>query len=327
MPRLVISEGEGRTNHPHDCLEPVITIGRSSQNTIVLPKATVSREHAKIVAEDGTFLAMDLGSENGTELNGRRLAAHEKNLLRHGDVLTIPPFQLTFMEREDKLMEAMEEEITGSDVLEVKLLKTVLSALDREMLPSFEVLNGVDEGKKFHLTDDVQELTIGRDPDAGVSINEHVISRHHAKIIKRWGGIAIRDLDSKNGTFLNNRRIVEEILHDGDRIALGTIVVMFRNPKEINLAEIEATARPRTLPVTAKDVPLAAQDEPPPPEQETPHEDISEDMPPETSLPPAYPTPHPKTLSRLTPLELGLLGLGSLVLIFALITLVNILLA
>jgi pSer/pThr/pTyr-binding forkhead associated (FHA) protein len=67
-------------------------------------------------------------------------------------------------------------------------------------------------------------------------------------ISKKWGGITIRDLESKNGTFKNNRRIAEDYLHDGDRIALGTIVMQFRNPQEINIARLPESTQPKFQP-------------------------------------------------------------------------------
>lgn len=319
----------------HDCREDVITMGRLDENIIMLNGNGVSRQHAKIEKDGDNFFLTDLKSGNGTYLNGKKIKANEKNLLQAGDTIAIDVFELKFGEESfDKL----HEEITDSDVLEVKLLKKVITAFDKDMIPSIEVLNGSAEGKKIFLTDELGDLVIGRDPDCAFSINEHVISRRHAKITKRWGGIAIRDLESKNGTFLNNRRIVEEYLHDGDRIALGTIVMIFRNPQEINLAQIAEVA-PRYKPanILPKDIPGIDASESATREEKSTSttepadfeesQSVKEWNKLEESLSGAekYPEPKAKTafLKRLTPMEIGMIGLGVLVIIFALITIVN----
>jgi len=72
----------------------VISIGRDSQNTIVIPNTNVSRKHAKVYKNfDGKYEVEDLGSHNGTLLNGR-LA--RKELLQDGDVINIADVNLTF---------------------------------------------------------------------------------------------------------------------------------------------------------------------------------------------------------------------------------------
>lgn len=336
MPRLTIQERGKDESWVHECAEDVITIGRLDDNTVCLGAEGVSRQHAKIVVDGEHAYLVDLKSGNGTFLNGVALKALEKNLLRAGDLIAIDRFDLQFHEGRTDLRADDEEEVTESDILEVKLLKKVLTALDKEMVPSIEVLNGVAEGKKIFLTDEMGEIVVGRDPECDFAVNEYVISRRHAKISKRWGGIAIRDLESKNGTFVNNRRVVEEFLHDGDRIALGTIVLLFRNPQEINLAQFsDVKPRYQPAPVRPDEIPglegePAPPEEPPPPASPEDEGSVSaldewDRLEKSLSGVAAYPTPEAviEPIKRLTPLEIGLIGLGALVLIFALVTVVN----
>ena len=338
MPRLTIQERGRERTWVHECAEEVVTIGRLEENVVQLAGDGVSRNHAKILAEGEHFFLIDLKSGNGTLLNGMPVVANEKNLLRAGDTISIDAFDLQFHEAGRDARPPQDEEVTESEILEVKLLKKVLTALDKEMVPSIEVLNGAAEGKKIFFTDEMHELVIGRDPECDFAINEVVMSRRHAKVLKRWGGIAIRDLESKNGTFVNNRRVVEEYLHDGDRVALGTIVLLFRNPQEINLAAL-SEVKPRYAPA-----PVAPQDIPGLEEGAEEAEDLAgeETRPPEEPAEgsaleewdrleksqsgiQAYPAPehHTEMIKRFSPIEIGLMGLGALVLVFALITIVN----
>ncbi len=73
------------------------------------------------------------------------------------------------------------------------------------------------------------ENLIGRDPEAGVRIDSNFVSRHHSLIVVTGGSATIEDLDSKNGTFLNGRRLEEALpLSHGDRITLGRLAKRYR---------------------------------------------------------------------------------------------------
>ena len=333
MPKLIISERGRDEEWSHDLKEEFLSIGRHDENIITLPGRSVSRLHAHIVKDGDDFFIIDQKSGNGTFLNGRKLIPDDRNLLKNNDIISIDVFNMKFYLTDEMLERSMQDEITESDILEVKLLKKVLKAIDKETIPSFEVLNGSAEGTVFHLTDATPEITIGRDPDCAFSINEHVISREHTKIVKRWGGITIRDLESRNGTFINNRKIVEDYLHDGDRIALGTIVLMFRNPQELNIAQLMDSVPPKHKPADVKpeDIPgTEGVTEPPEEEAEaqpSPEEKFEQLEHQRQAAHEAYPAVAVKPKSRFSPVEIGMIGLGALVFIFALITLVNLIFA
>jgi pSer/pThr/pTyr-binding forkhead associated (FHA) protein len=64
-------------------------------------------------------------------------------------------------------------------------------------------------------------VTIGRSPDNDLSVDNLAVSNHHAKIYFEAGRLVIEDLDSLNGTFVNDLRIERATLHDGDKIHIG----------------------------------------------------------------------------------------------------------
>src|SRR6266540_3235713 len=66
-----------------------------------------------------------------------------------------------------------------------------------------------------------EPLTIGRDPENDLVLDDRRVSRRHAEIRLRLGRYTLYDLQSTNGTFVNGRRVAEVVLSDGDRIAIG----------------------------------------------------------------------------------------------------------
>ncbi|HKX28023.1 MAG TPA: MFS transporter [Blastocatellia bacterium] len=73
----------------------VVTIGQSTDNTIVIPDTTISRRHAGIEFRDNKYLIKDFGSRNGVYLNRQRLGEQEY-ALRNGDRIEIGRTRITF---------------------------------------------------------------------------------------------------------------------------------------------------------------------------------------------------------------------------------------
>ena len=82
-------------------------------------------------------------------------------------------------------------------------------------------------------------IIIGRSYECDLVLSAGQISRQHAKIFKKGGQYFIEDLNSVNGTFVNDEPIQISPLHNGDRIKLGEIPLSFINPihDQINLSD------------------------------------------------------------------------------------------
>jgi DNA-binding winged helix-turn-helix (wHTH) protein len=93
----------------------------------------------------------------------------------------------------------------------------------RRIFPSYAV---VRHTKEFLLAEGGNLL--GRDPTARVYIDHSSVSRQHAQIVISTDGARLEDLDSRNGTFLNGRRVsAPEAIQDGAVIGLGAITLTF----------------------------------------------------------------------------------------------------
>ena len=74
-------------------------------------------------------------------------------------------------------------------------------------------------------------VTIGRNPDNNVVINDPIIGRHHLQIMQHDDGhFSVLDLNSKNGTFINGKRVYEEVeLNPNDVIRVGRTTLPWSN--------------------------------------------------------------------------------------------------
>lgn len=90
----LIIYGEGTETDEFPLEQEVVTIGRLPGNDIVLSEPIVSGHHAKIVTINGTSFLEDLGSTNGTFVNGKQV---EKYLLKDGDTISLARCKFKFL--------------------------------------------------------------------------------------------------------------------------------------------------------------------------------------------------------------------------------------
>ena len=81
------------------------------------------------------------------------------------------------------------------------------------------VSEGPDRGKRFSLTSPT--IRIGTSADCDVVLSDPAVSRGHALILRREDGFAVRDLGSKNGTFVSGVRVQEAALEPGAPLRVG----------------------------------------------------------------------------------------------------------
>ncbi|MBI5359426.1 MAG: FHA domain-containing protein [Planctomycetes bacterium] len=80
-----------------------------------------------------------------------------------------------------------------------------------------------EKNKRYELNKDV--MHIGRDVEDGIKISGQGISRVHAEVFKKGDSYFIKDLNSTNGTMVNEKKIVEEMLKNGDVIQIGSVTI------------------------------------------------------------------------------------------------------
>ena len=84
------------------------------------------------------------------------------------------------------------------------------------------------------------ENLLGRDPEAVVWIDLNSVSRRHARIVVAGDAATIEDLKSRNGTFVDGRRITSPTpLANGDKIKIGAASLVFRSFRGLGSTESE----------------------------------------------------------------------------------------
>ena len=88
---------------------------------------------------------------------------------------------------------------------------------------------GSQAGTRFPITDGLTEL--GRHPASAISLDDITVSRRHAEIERTSQGYVVRDVGSLNGTYVNQERIEQAVLHHGDELQIGKFrLVFFERP-------------------------------------------------------------------------------------------------
>ena len=179
----VLHEGARKTVPPGG-----LTIGRRSDNDVVLGTDRASRHHARIDQNGGRWYATDLGSMNGTYVNGERLNG-ESRWLASGDTVTIGGEALRF--------------VVGDS--------TSYGAAPRERRRTASVAFAG------------APLRLGRDASNDVVLDDPNVSRAHAELSPWGGGMAVRDLGSTNGTRVDGRPIgsAPVPIETGAELAIG----------------------------------------------------------------------------------------------------------
>ena len=75
----------------------------------------------------------------------------------------------------------------------------------------------------------VHQMSVGREPTCDIVISDRQVSRKHAMVMAGPDGFILRDLKSKCGTFVNDKRIEECGLNNGDKIRIGEVQLVFRH--------------------------------------------------------------------------------------------------
>lgn len=196
-----------------------ITVGGASDSDVVLAGSHVSRAHALVTLSGGRLEYRDR-STNGSFVNGRRI---EEVVLRDGDVVTVPPYRLTF---------SLVPAVDGAQATSVPSVQDTHAAgvADVPAGPSalfrLRLIKGpaMLQGRIFPLAAAARQspTLVGRAADAQICLDLPSVSRRHAVLTQLPGGEwQVADAGSRNGLTVNGQVVTTASLRDGDRIGIG----------------------------------------------------------------------------------------------------------
>ena len=238
--RLVVSlPGGGK--QAFTLSKAVVTIGRGTTSDIVLRDAMVSRRHARVERTDRGYEVIDLDSANGVRING---VPQTRAALGPGDVLTVGECTLQF-EAGPEGGEPQMTRIESVHEFETLMLESPVSiALHESHVPRLAV-HTAERTWEVPLAGD--HLTVGRHPGSDLVLDHPSVSRHHAVIERVADGFVLRDLDSRNGSWIGAGRISRAILTEGESVKIGPARLVLKGaaPDELEDASAEPAAGTR----------------------------------------------------------------------------------
>lgn len=111
----------------------------------------------------------------------------------------------------------------------------------RGTTPALVALRGPKVGSRYELDQDL--LRIGRHPDSDIFLDDVTVSRRHAELASDAQGVfRVRDVGSLNGTYVNQQRVDEAVLADGDELQVGSFKLTFVVPGSGDAGQSDGTA-------------------------------------------------------------------------------------
>jgi ABC transport system ATP-binding/permease protein len=210
----------------------LLSIGRATDNTLVLDEPDVSRHHAHLTWNPHGYTITDLSSSCGTLVNDNMLSPQVPKFLVNGDVIRIGTFKVYFCPEVSVTQPFASLDATISPQPLHSSDSTVVS------LPSnTPVLCITTPQGTWNVLLQKDNLSLGRDLASDIVIDIPVVSAKHAQLRRSNGTYEIVDLNSRNGLIFRDQRITQKRLNDGDVIYLdASVILTYQLTASVNVA-------------------------------------------------------------------------------------------
>lgn len=176
---------------------PKVTIGRGANCDLVIVDETVAKQHAEVSVEEDQLTLHNL-SGGQLLVNGKSIA--KSCLLKLNDRLTIGSRELA--------------------VVDPKITKLRAAAGATSVSWALRANHPAIAGRVFPVR---ESSVVGRSDECDITFSLSHLSRRHARLEIRDGLLFVTDLGSANGTYLNNKRVVETRVRRGDELRFDTL--------------------------------------------------------------------------------------------------------
>ncbi len=231
------SDGDGAAYRVRDC----VNVGRAEDNEVMLIDDHISRYHARFELAEGAVWLKDLGSANGTFLNGERVSGGCR--LYHGDEVSFDVLGFQLIGKGAELtgvrrQPAPAEQAPLKVELDSEVDTTEIAPVEDEMAPL--VVPASSETGAFLLgaSDPVAGMTfrtrigrtlIGRDEACDVVLSDRTVSARHAEIVVRPESCTVTNLMATNGTRVNGEQVQSAELRNGDVLRIGRVQLVYKD--------------------------------------------------------------------------------------------------
>lgn len=234
------------------------TVGRESTD-VLLMDGTVSRRHARVEVDEAGTRVTDLGSTNGTQVDGAPIPAHQATPLEPGSEVRFGNVALVFAIGQEVPEPALVAPAEATAAMPAAGADSTLALsagsgpTDERVTgepPSYRLIPGAPDRAEMLVR--LGAWSIGRRlGNAFVIAGDPFVSSRHAELNCGNMGCHITDVGSTNGTLVNGERLepgLERLLLDGDEVTIGQCTYRFETLEPPELAEDEADPAGRPAP-------------------------------------------------------------------------------
>jgi transcriptional regulator with PAS, ATPase and Fis domain len=190
------------------------SIGRDSKNDVHLPIGTISRQQCEIADRNGRLVVTN-HSENGTVVNSKELVGDTSCRVGVGSIIELGEIRIV-------IQAAIDEEAFDSTFSPDT---TALPFGDTDFEPPEMYFGGIDHAGKRVWKRIRSGMTIGRDSDSSISLDEPKVSRKHCTIKSERGSWVLHN-ESRNGTMVKDVKVTDgAVLELGHTIQVGSTIL------------------------------------------------------------------------------------------------------
>jgi pSer/pThr/pTyr-binding forkhead associated (FHA) protein len=216
-----------------------IRFGRRAGLEVELPFAELAPIHARLLRRGSGFTVEDLAGAGNSAVDGVALDPGRPRAVAPGAIIQLAQVSIVF-EGVGSPLRAGESTATIA-----RRLVSDLFGAGGGQVPELAAVAGwpSDQASPAALRLSIPDrpYLVGRGEDCDLVLPSEEVSREHAVLVRRWEGIHIRDLGSKNGVRVGGRAITDETrLRDGDRIEIGPLELRLDDPEDRYLREMES---------------------------------------------------------------------------------------
>jgi len=231
MPSLILSYSNQELHTYQIEKDQLLKIGRGDQNDIILDEKAVSSLHAEIEFEAGEYYITDIGSKNGTFIDGELVISRK---LKNENVISIGNYSLRFQNKDSQDQDEAPDTISQATMMldtsihRSKLAKSLAEiGGDREKNKTRAELTFLDDSED-PLTIDKPVIKIGKENDCDIKIKGLFLGKTGAEIYQREETFYIKPSEAKSRVKLNYKKIkAETVLKDFDVIEVGSTKIQF----------------------------------------------------------------------------------------------------